>query len=179
MIADGEEAIIMKNTSCADGLCGYIRPDSVAYHGFDGSSKLFLMELSMPYSSTSGSSNTDMPAVWMLNAMIPRAVQYGCNCQPSGCGEWDLLEVLAPNYDKCVSTYHGISSGGSPDFITRPADRTVKVAVVMDGDAAAGHIFQLPDDFNFSSSLDAAHLQGLTTSRAQAGSAGIYAGRVG
>lgn len=34
--------------------------------------------------------NGDMPAVWMLNANIPRTAQYGpkgCSCWESGCGE--------------------------------------------------------------------------------------------
>jgi hypothetical protein len=32
----------------------------------------------------------DEPAIWMLNAQIPRTTQYGpsdCSCWESGCGE--------------------------------------------------------------------------------------------
>ena len=90
--------------------CGFVRPGSVAYRlspnfcyvfmhtltvvsdGFDGADKVFLMEFSMPMDGTSGF-NADMPAIWMLNAQIPRTLQYGnaaCSCWESGCGEFDV-----------------------------------------------------------------------------------------
>jgi hypothetical protein len=59
--------------------------------GFDGADKVFLIEYMMPMDpGTHGGFESDMPAIWMLNAQIPRTTQYGpdtCNCWTSGCGE--------------------------------------------------------------------------------------------
>lgn len=57
--------------------------------GFGGADKIFLMEFTMPMDGKTGF-NGDMPAIWMLNAKIPRTIQYGkaeCSCWSSGCGE--------------------------------------------------------------------------------------------
>lgn len=91
---------------CGDNDCGYVRLGAVAYRelprfllanartnefadGFNGADKVFMMEYSMPMDGTSGF-NADMPAIWMLNAQIPRTLQYGnaaCSCWITGCGE--------------------------------------------------------------------------------------------
>jgi hypothetical protein len=60
--------------------------------GFGGADKVLLIEFSMPSDpgSITGTYAGDMPAIWMLNAQIPRTTQYGpsnCNCWQSGCGE--------------------------------------------------------------------------------------------
>lgn len=57
--------------------------------GFGGADKVFFMEFSMPHDGKTGF-NGDMPSIWMLNAQIPRTIQYGnpdCSCWESGCGE--------------------------------------------------------------------------------------------
>ncbi len=62
---------------------------NVPEDGFGGADKVFFVEFSMPMDEDS-SFNADMPAIWMLNAQIPRTLQYGnanCSCWESGCGE--------------------------------------------------------------------------------------------
>lgn len=151
MLCDGDEIIIMTDQACEDGDCGMTRPGGVAYHGFDGPRKIFLLEFDMPMTGAAGF-NKDMPAVWILNAQIPNTLQYGkseCSCWESGCGEWDIFEVLDSGNTRCKSTVHSNISGGDSNYFERPTDSTVKVAVIFDGDNSAGHIVVLPDETNF------------------------------
>ena len=64
-------AIFAGKTCASDNGCGYYRNGTVAYHGFGGADKIFMFEFSMP----NGSGN-NQPALWMLNALIPRYVHY-------------------------------------------------------------------------------------------------------
>jgi Putative TOS1-like glycosyl hydrolase (DUF2401) len=155
MLGDGDEIVIMTDKACKDGDCGVTRPGGVAYHGFDGANKVFLLEFDMPMTGADGW-NKDMPAAWILNAQIPNTVQYGkaeCSCWESGCGEWDIFEVLDSGNTRCKSTIHGNISGGDSHYFDRPVDSTVKVAVIFDGDKSAGHIVVLPDDIKFDQTL--------------------------
>jgi Putative TOS1-like glycosyl hydrolase (DUF2401) len=155
MLGDGDEIAIMTDKACKDGDCGVTRPGGVAYHGFDGANKVFLLEFDMPMTGADGW-NKDMPAAWILNAQIPNTVQYGkaeCSCWESGCGEWDIFEVLDSGNTRCKSTIHGNISGGDSHYFDRPVDSTVKVAVIFDGDNSAGHIVVLPDDTTFDQTL--------------------------
>lgn len=155
LLTDNTEAIIYTDSLCLPGdSCGTYRPGSVAYHGFSGSSKLFLLEFSMPYSNNSGF-NMDMPAVWILNAAIPRTQQYGsCSCWPD-CGEWDIFEILDSGNSRAKSTVHvgGDRSGGHSDFFERPSGKTIKAAVLFDGEKSEGRIVVLSDDTVFNASI--------------------------
>lgn len=91
--------------------------------------------------------NRNMPAIWALNANIPRTAQYGklagadgkltCSCWPD-CGEIDLFEVLV-DADAYIKThYHskqgavgGYGGGGSPDYFDRPYDKSIQAAVIF------------------------------------------------
>ena len=87
----------------------------------------------MPSDGTKGF-NADMPALWMLNAEIPRTLQYGkaeCSCWTSGCGEFDIFEILDPGNFRAKCTFHGNKRGGSSDYFRRPTDGTIKLAVIM------------------------------------------------
>lgn len=150
LIEDNQEVIIYSDKICEGNSCGAYRPGSVAYHGFAGESKLFLIEFDMPLSGKTGF-NMDMPAAWMLNAAIPRTQQYGsCSCWSSGCGEWDIFEILDSGNTRAKSTLHaGPGSGGESDYFERPIDKTIKAAIIFDGPNSAGHIVVLPDDTNF------------------------------
>lgn len=153
------EVVIMSDTEC-DGDCGYVRDGTVAYHGWSGAQKAFLFEFQMPLDgNTDSSTNGDMPAIWMLNAQIPRTLQYGnaeCSCWTTGCGEFDIFEVLAPGDLRCKSTLHGNINGGDSDYFKRPTDSTIKAALILNGDNI--HIKQLDDDYEFGSSLDEASI---------------------
>jgi hypothetical protein len=149
-------------TSEDEAGCDYFRPGSVAYHGFGCASKLFLAEFQMPLSGKTGF-NADMPAAWMLNAQIPRTQQYGnCSCWTSGCGEFDILEVLDSGNTKCKSTWHGAHSLGDSNWFARPVEKTVKVAVILDGTAGTGtaSIVILDDGVSFGDSVDASSVSG-------------------
>lgn len=92
-----DEIAIFSDITCEkSGDCGYSRPGAVAYKGFAGAQKAFFFEFQMPDDGTSGW-NQNMPAIWALNAKVPRTQQYGaCSCWDSGCGEFDIFEVLDP-----------------------------------------------------------------------------------
>ncbi|KAK5213555.1 target of Sbf [Exophiala xenobiotica] len=155
LVGDNSEFVIMTDKACSgeNGDCGYYRPGSVAYHGFSGASKLFLLEFQMPLTGTTGF-NMDMPAAWMLNALVPRTQQYGnCSCWTSGCGEFDIFEVLDSGNTKCKSTWHGAHSIGDSDYFARPTGATIKVAVVLDGSGSTTNIMVLDDATTFDESV--------------------------
>ncbi|EEH46326.2 uncharacterized protein PADG_02424 [Paracoccidioides brasiliensis Pb18] len=133
MIPDNKEVIIMTDKVC-NGDCGTVREGTVAYHGFDGDYKIFLVEFSMPLTGKTGW-NEDMPAAWILNAAIPRTLQYGkadCSCWKSGCA----------------------FSGGDSNYFTRPTQAPIKLAVVFNNEGRSVHIKILEDSFEFKPTLD-------------------------
>ena len=104
--------------------------------GFSGSQKLFLFEFSMPMTNKTGF-NADMPAIWLMNAQIPLTSQYGenpdCSCWTSGCGEFDIFEILDSGNIRCKSTLHMAPAGSSSDWFQRPTQNAITVAVVFHG----------------------------------------------
>jgi hypothetical protein len=154
------EIAIFSDTEC-DASCGFTRPKSPAYKGFNGAEKLFMMEFDMPDDNASpgGTSfNRNMPAVWALNAQIPRVGQYlsqaGCSCWSTGCGELDMFEVLDSGDYRMTSTVHRSSTGaGCSDFFTRPNGTPMKAAVLMSNNTIVIQI--LPSSFDFSTALTA------------------------
>lgn len=133
--------------------------------GFDGADKIFMMEFSMPSDSSSGF-NADMPAIWMLNAEIPRTLQYGsasCSCWESGCGEFDIMEVLSSGSEYCKSTFHMNVSGGDSDYITRPTSSTMKIAVTFSSASQSARIQVLDDATEFGTALDDSAVSSITS----------------
>lgn len=120
--------------------------------GFGGSQKVFLFEFSMPFSGKTGF-NEDMPAIWLLNAQIPLTSQYGtnpaCSCWTSGCGEFDLFEILDSGNFRCKSTLHMAPAGGSSDWFLRPSGDSITAAVVIGGinEVAAIRVFNQGQTF--------------------------------
>ena len=107
----------------------------------------------MPLTGKTGF-NMDMPAAWILNAEVPRTMQYGaCSCWASGCGEMDVFEVLNSGNTKAISAWHGLNSKGDSNWFQRPTDKTMKAAVFLDGSSSSVHIVVLPDSTNFGTSL--------------------------
>ncbi|KAI8710239.1 hypothetical protein NCS52_01592000 [Fusarium sp. LHS14.1] len=151
-IPSNKEFAIFSADRC-DESCGYSRVPEVAYKGFSGTNKVFLFHFKMPLDGDRGF-NGDMPALWALNARIPRTLQYGgCSCWTTGCGEVDIYEVLASGDTKCKSTFHLEKGAGSSDYFVRPVDKFTKVATVFDGRTSSVAIKKLPDDFDLSSGL--------------------------
>ncbi|KAI5968056.1 TOS1 [Candida pseudojiufengensis] len=164
-IGSNNEFVIMSGSKC-DSSCGYYREGSVAHHGFGGKFKIFIFEFEMPSDNSGAGFNVDMPAIWLLNAKIPRTLQYGdssCSCWKTGCGELDLFEILSSGSNKLISHLHdgqgtGIlntnnGGGGSQDYFVRPSSgSSLKAAVIFNNDEI--HIIQVDDSTNFGDSLD-------------------------
>ncbi|KAI0454865.1 putative TOS1-like glycosyl hydrolase-domain-containing protein [Xylaria acuta] len=165
LLDDTQEIAIFSDSPC-DASCGATRPDSVAYKGFEGASKVFVVEFSMPDSGKSGA-GLNMPAYWLLNAAIPRTAQYAsCSCWKGdnesplqgGCGELDVVEILSSGDTRAKSTFHFANGVGDSHYIDRPVDGPIKVAVVMDAASSTVSIKVL-DDFDFSTSLTSEQVQ--------------------
>ncbi|KAG4440986.1 hypothetical protein IFR05_003550 [Cadophora sp. M221] len=130
IIPSGNEIAIMTGEECKTHNCGYSRPGSVAYRGFDGSDKIFFIEFGMPSDGKTGFEG-DQPAVWLLNAKIPRTQQYGgCSCWPS-CGEIDIAECLSVGSHYMKSTIHADASGGDSDYFNRPVIGTTTIVTIF------------------------------------------------
>ena len=108
--------------------------------------------------------NSNMPAVWLLNAQVPLTSQYGtnpeCSCWMSGCGEFDLFEVLDAGDKRCKSALHMAPAGGSSDYFQRPAGGSIKAAVVFTGGNSTVHIQILDDDVDFGGTLSDGDVEG-------------------
>ncbi|GAW16129.1 hypothetical protein ANO14919_055520 [Xylariales sp. No.14919] len=165
LLSDEQEIAIFSDNEC-DSSCGTYRPDSVAYKGFAGSSKVFVAEFQMPDSGKTGT-NLNMPAFWLLNGAIPRTAQYAaCSCWKGdnesplqgGCGELDVVEILSSGDTRAKSTFHFANGVGDSHYIDRPVDSPIKVAVVMDADSSTVSIKVL-DDFEFPTSLTSDEVQ--------------------
>ncbi|KAK1823215.1 target of Sbf [Friedmanniomyces endolithicus] len=154
------EVVIMSDSPCSGNDCGFYRDGTVAYHGFDGPSKAFFFEFQMPTTGETAASEyspVDMPAIWALNALIPRTLQYGaasCSCWTSGCGEFDLFEVLAAGDQRMKSTLHGNIAGGDSDYFKRPSDAPIKAAMVLYNNNNI-HLKLLDNSTDFSSTMSA------------------------
>ena len=152
-VPSNEEFVVFSDMKCSgqNGDCGYYNPAiGGAFHGWSGP-KVFLFEFAMPLDGERTGLSPDAPAVWMLNAQVPRTDQYGCSCWESGCGELDLFEVLSAGNQRCKSTVHDAQALGSSDWFQRPTGSPIKAAVSMD-DSAVG-IRVLDGSFDFGTSL--------------------------
>ncbi len=150
---------------------------TISVDGFGGDSKLFMMEFSMPRSGKTGF-NGDMPAIWLLNAQIPLTSQYGtnpkCSCWTSGCGEFDLFEVLDTGNFRCKSTLHMAPAGGSSDYFRRPDTSTIKAAVLFHGANQAAHIKILDNGQNFDESLAADVVEAMAQEGGHGGQSSVF-----
>lgn len=124
---------------------------------------MFLLEFGMPMDGTAGF-NADMPAVWILNAQIPRTIQYGeasCSCWESGCGEFDIAEALNAGSTFLKSTLHTNKPGGDSDYFVRPTSDTMKLAVVFSAASSTIHLQVLPTSYDFPTSLTTDAIQSI------------------
>lgn len=170
LIPSNAEFSIFTDKPCSGSDCGFTRPGGVSYHGFDGADKVFLVEFSMPYDGNRGF-NGDMPAFWLLNAQIPRTLQFGdagCSCWTTGCGEFDVAEVLTSGDNRCKSTVHTNAPGGSSDYFVRPTIGTMKLAVIFNSADGTINIQVLPDSTDFTTSLTAAQVNAFLTAHSGA-----------
>ncbi|SCU95147.1 LANO_0E09450g1_1 [Lachancea nothofagi CBS 11611] len=169
-LASNSEYMIFSGVDCSDtssGSCGTYRNDIPAHHGFGGDTKMFVFEFKMPHDYSS-SYNQDMPAVWMLNAKIPRTLQYGnseCSCWGTGCGELDLFEILSSGSENLITHLHdgqgnngnSQGGGGTQDYFQRPTSNSLKAAVIFNGADKTLHVVSVDGDFG--STLSASTVQ--------------------
>ncbi|ANZ75263.1 BA75_02155T0 [Komagataella pastoris] len=167
-----EEIIIYSNVTCESSGwskdCGVYRKGIPAFHGFSGTTKMFLFEFETPEESKYSEDDVlyyDMPAIWLLNARIPRTSQYptntSCSCWASGCGEFDIFEVMnSTDSNKFVSTIHdfqgtdevqtGLTMNG---YMLRTPEETQSGGVVFGSDGTIT-VF-LSNYTDFSSQIEA------------------------
>ncbi|CEP22261.1 TOS1 [Cyberlindnera jadinii] len=164
LLTSDQEYAIFSGEACSGSSCGYYRSGIPAYEGFGGSEKIFVFEFEMPHEDGASGSNPDMPAIWLLNAKIPRTLQYGdatCSCWSTGCGELDLFEVLLEGDERLISHLHdgqgndgtSYGGGGSQDYFTRPTSGSMKGAVIFSGSSIT--LVKLDDSTTFGSGLSA------------------------
>lgn len=128
------------------GDCGVYRPHIPAYHGFYANTKMFLFKFNAPndFQADPNSSFPNIPAIWLLNAQIPRTAQFptngSCSCWGSGCGEFDVFEVLnTTDLYKFTTTLHTyqdaewMAEGTLADaWTTRTPNAEMKSGVIFD-----------------------------------------------
>ncbi|KAI9747659.1 MAG: hypothetical protein M4579_007420 [Chaenotheca gracillima] len=164
------EIAFFSDKKCSGDSCGYVRDDVPNYHGWEGEEKAFFFEFQMPDDGkTDMGANIapNMPSIWLLNAAIPRMQQYGnCSCWATGCGEFDLFEVLHPEDNqkgKAKSTIHRAmsNSAGDSDYFARPFDKSIKMAAVMRGSSQTAHINILDDSTDFGENIVQNAIEGI------------------
>lgn len=172
-----DEYVIFSNITCGksalDGDCGVYRPGIPAFHGFYGAIKMFLFEFSMPTEDTVSYdevSNYNMPAIWLLNAAIPRTAQYStsanCSCWRSGCGEFDIFEVMnGTQANNLYSTIHDYQGTGDIELglaayghLERDTEKTMAGGVVFDKNGNA-FVF-MSNNTSFDATIEASTVDG-------------------
>ncbi|MCJ1415566.1 target of Sbf [Xylographa parallela] len=160
LIPDGVEFVISSATACKND-CGATAPGANAYHGWNGAEKVFMIEIEMPLSGQTGYLNADMPAFWLLNTQIVNQQQYGkCSCWATGCGEWDIHEILKAGATTGYASMHmGDNYAGTPpQGLTRPTSGTMKIAAIVSGGVA--HVEVLNPNTSFGNTLSGATVAG-------------------
>eukprot|EP00898_Chlorokybus_atmophyticus_P007685 jgi/Chlat1/7918/Chrsp68S07355 len=152
-LAADVEVNAMTGQACTGSACGFFR--GVGQRGWAGNAKgekMFVLRLRMPKAG-----GTDTPAVWLLNAQVPRSAQYGCNCRgmggDGGCGELDIMEVLTDPSRKsqCISQIYSFkgSTGTGAHYFIRPVNKAVTVFVVFGADGMVKISTAGADSFGF------------------------------
>ncbi|KAG7692186.1 hypothetical protein KL930_005124 [Ogataea haglerorum] len=150
-----QELVLMSNVTCGDSGfgkdCGVYRDGIPAYHGYYGTTKMFLFQFLAPEEDTvsEDTASYNMPAIWLLNAHIPRTAQYptnaNCSCWSSGCGEFDIFEILntteALHFYSTIHDYQGtgdIETGlANEGYLERTPDAVMTGGVVFGSDGTA------------------------------------------
>ncbi|MCJ1478725.1 Peroxisomal membrane protein PAS20 [Lambiella insularis] len=154
LIPDGVEFVISSSNLCNHSDCGATAPGAIAYHGFAGNEKMFMIELEMPLSGQTGYLNADMPAFWLLNTQVVNQQQYAkCSCWATGCGEWDIHEILTAGATTGYASMHMGSNyaGQAPTGLARPVSGTMKIAAIVSGGLA--HVEVLDPSTAFATSI--------------------------
>ncbi|SCU99591.1 LAME_0G04060g1_1 [Lachancea meyersii CBS 8951] len=184
LIKSDDEYVIFSNVSCPKSStkksCGVYRSGIPAFHGFEGVTKMFLFDFEMPTETQTNSSSFnyyDLPAIWLLNDQIPRTSQYptnaNCSCWASGCGEFDIFEVMnGTEKNHLYSTFHtfqgiedlgtGIQANG---YIARDTSNSMKGGVVFDSDGNT--VVFMSNSTSFDQTISPDTLNGILAAYAQ------------
>ena len=115
-----------------------------------------MAEFQMPRSFQTGYQNADMPAFWLLNSKVVNTQQYAnCSCWASGCGEWDILEVLSNDLTTGYASLHmGCNYGvtAEQNGIARPTTGTIKMVAIVSSQGVA-HVRVLDDSTSFGTTV--------------------------
>lgn len=153
-LPSSREFTIMSSIKCSDDDCGAYRSDSEAYHGYYGVNKMFLFEFNAPTDNSeenlvNKTDTYDMPAIWLLNAQIPRTSQYplnpNCSAWNSGAGEFDIFEVMnvteRNHFYTTLHDYQGTDDIGTGiqnhGYLERTPNATMLGGVVFGEDGTA------------------------------------------
>ncbi|KAH7123639.1 putative TOS1-like glycosyl hydrolase-domain-containing protein [Dendryphion nanum] len=152
---------------------GYVSTDGLKIANgntpFQGNLRTFFIEFQMDHYDNLGTDQgllSDAPALWFLNAAIPRILQYGndrnsipCSCWSTGCGEFDAFEILGRGEIRAKSTIHrqGNLEGGDSNWFRRPVRKTMKFAVVFHEYNITAVV--LDDGFDFLQTLNEGDIQ--------------------
>lgn len=185
LISSDEEFVFFSNISCeSSGFnndCGVYRKGIPAYHGYYGTTKMFLFEFSMPEETSTDEDAFDyynLPAIWLLNAHIPRTAQYtgnaNCSCWATGCGEFDIFEAMnVTEADHLYSTLHDYQGSGdigtglqAQGYIQRDTDNVMKGGVVFGSDGSA-RVF-MNSDLDIASTISATQVVSWISDEAEA-----------
>lgn len=138
--------------------------------GFAGNEKMFMIELEMPLSGQTGYLNADMPAFWLLNTQAVNQQQYAkCSCWATGCGEWDIHEILSAGDTTGYASMHMGSNyaGQAPKRLPRPTSETMKMAAIVSGGVAHVEVLDPSTvfDMTISGSIVSGYLNSPDTTR--------------
>lgn len=159
-VQSNEEFIIYSNFPCPrskwTGMCGYYKKGIRSYTGYEGQTKMFLFEFTMPTeNSNSTEENTlyyDEPAIWLANERLSRATEYydwnnNCSCLFHGCGAYQVFTTNETDRDllySSVQTFQGVDRNISRDHVlmgttsggqfVRPRNTTVRGGVIFDSE---------------------------------------------
>ncbi|GMM57392.1 hypothetical protein DAKH74_040080 [Maudiozyma humilis] len=169
-VGSGVEYMIYSNITCPkssiNGGCGVYRSDAAAFYGFDGVTKMFLFEFTMPTDSMQGASNT--PVIWLSGDSLARVtdkygLQTNCSCLFQGCGELNVFSANATHMNSSMITLQGANvSGNYSELFTgniasgkflRPVNTTVTGGVILDSEGNV--ITFISDSSSFDSELTA------------------------
>ncbi|KAF0695078.1 Aste57867_14082 [Aphanomyces stellatus] len=145
-IATGVEVNILQPAKCTRDTCKGYFDSTFGLQGWSGS-KIFVTKVKMDAGG--------IPAIWMLNAQVVRANQYGCNCRgmadPGGCGELDIAEAIYKGTNTLATHNYWLNanpSTGHDTWATRPTNGPATFVTILDETSGAIKVLKLSgDDF--------------------------------
>ncbi|GMM58133.1 hypothetical protein DAKH74_047490 [Maudiozyma humilis] len=176
-ITDGVEYLLYSNTTCpkskiANG-CGVYRKGVKAFYGFDGATKMFLFEFTMP---TYRAPAANSPSIWLSTDSLPRVTENyfndtACSCISQGCGALNLFNANATHMNSSLITLQGqedveyadlIKGNVGDGYFERPTDTPVVGGVIFD---SVGNVVTfIADNATFDPNLSAASVNEMLSS---------------